>query len=264
MLSAIALPPLVLTYHVVRRVTAIHDPYHISVQPTRLIEHVGRLRRRGYRFATLSAFVAQLRAHGPPAGLCALTFDDGSEDNATVLPGLLAQLDVPATLFVSPGILGAPHHGLHPDARVRIMSERQLREVAALPGVEIGSHTTDHVDLSVLSAQEAEVELAASKAALERMLDRPVPGLAFPSGRYCADTPLAARRAGHEYAATCGPAGSWDPHELRREYIESIDGRLKFALKSRGRFYAVQRAPAVRAASAATRPARRVAQRLSR
>ena len=227
-------PPLVLAYHCLGHVPQEHDPSRLVVTPARFRAQVRALLGRGYEFGTVSQFAERLRRSGPPRGLCALTFDDGSVDNATLLPQLLSELSVPATLFVCPGLLGRPHPYLAPEAGLRLMSQDELRAVSRLPQVEIGSHTNEHMDLDSASAEKAHRELASSKEALEELVGTSVSSFAYPFCRYSPACPAAAERAGYTCAVTCEGRGGWLPYELRREGVAAWDGRLTFAIKSRG------------------------------
>jgi peptidoglycan/xylan/chitin deacetylase (PgdA/CDA1 family) len=254
--------PLVLGYHCLGAIAREHDPIHLAVTPERFRAQVNALLGRGYEFVTLSEFARRLRATGPPAGVCALTFDDGTADNATLLPQLLEKLGVPATLFVCPGLLGRPYPWLTRQAGVRFMSEEDLRQVARLSFIEIGSHTFEHRDLSAATADEAYRELAGSKRALEDLTGRPVETFAYPYGRYSPACPAAAERAGYLCAVTADTKGGWEPYELRRAGIAAWDRRITFALKSRGVFHAVLRSPPGRLALGARRSLGRTDRRL--
>ena len=233
--------PLVLGYHVLGDISPEHDRHHLAVSPARFRAQVERLLARSYEFVKLTEFATRLRAAGPPAGVCALTFDDGTVDNAVLLPGLLEELGVPATLFVCPGLLGRPYPSMAPAAGVRYMTADELRQAARHPLVEIGSHTIDHPDLSDATAGEAFRELSESKLALEELLAAPVQTFAYPYSRYSAACPPEAERAGYLCAVTGDGKGGWQPYELRREGIASWDNRLTFALKSRGVFHPLLR-----------------------
>jgi peptidoglycan/xylan/chitin deacetylase (PgdA/CDA1 family) len=228
-------PPLVLAYHSIGSVPREHDPDALTVPAETFVSHVEHLKARNYRFVKSSEFARLLRAGSSLDGICALTFDDGSMDNATVLPGLLEKLDVPATLYVCPGLLGKPHPWLRPEAGVRIMNADELDGVSRLDLVEIGSHTNQHMDMSLVGGEEAYEEMASSKRVLEDMIGKPVESFAYPFCRYSPVCPAAAERAGYT-SAVAGPAGSWRPYELRRELMDPRDGRLRFALKSRDVF----------------------------
>ena len=250
-------PALVLAYHCLGSCSAELDPSHLMVQPSRFRRQVLQLRRRGYRFIRLLELVGQLGGDGqPPTGVCAVTFDDGTLDNLEVVVPLLADLGVPATFFVCPGLLGEPHFSFAAAAGVRMMRAGELRELAASPFAQIGSHTLTHVDLSGASEQVAYREMASSKEALEELLQRGVDSFAYPKCGYSSACPEAARRAGYELAVTCGGRGGWRRFELARESIDSLDGRITFALKSRSLFWPLRESALGRFTRAAARPLR--------
>jgi peptidoglycan/xylan/chitin deacetylase (PgdA/CDA1 family) len=242
---AVRRPPVILGYHGIADVPAADDPVRLFVSPDALRRQVARLRARGYRFLTMAAFAEALGSD--LAGVCALTFDDGVHDE---LPAVLAELGVPATVYVCPGLFGKPYPWA---SGPRLMTADEVVELARDPLVEIGAHTIDHTSLADASSEDAYREMAACKVRLEELLDRPVPSFCYPGCRYSPSCPDAARRAGYTSAVTCGPRGSWDPFELRRETIHTPDGPVTFALKSRGVFYGVRETPPARLARWATR-----------
>jgi peptidoglycan/xylan/chitin deacetylase (PgdA/CDA1 family) len=248
-------PPLVLTYHALGEVAPEHDPDNLVHPPAKFRSEIGGLKKRGYEFVTAGEFARRLRAARPPAGVCAVTFDDGSIDNATLLPGLLRELGIPATVFACPGLLGEPHPWIAREAGVRLMNSDELRMVSDLGFVEVGSHTWDHADLE--AAEEVEIlrQMTSSKEALEEIVQRPVLTLAYPFCRYSPTCPSAAARAGYLGAFTCAGRGSWQPYELRRVMMDRHHSRVVWALKSRGLFDAVVGSPAARAVRATRRVA---------
>lgn len=255
-IKSLAAPPLVLAYHGLGRLSRDLDPHHLMVTPERFREQIGRLRSRGYTFVPLTRFAEQVAQGRPPSRTCALTFDDGSLDNLTVLAPLLVELELPATVFACPGLLGAPHFAFPTAAGVRLMDPGELRELAAVPGVEIGSHTITHVDLHHATAVQAELEMRNSRVALEELLQRPVESFAYPRCGYSAPCPEAAHAVGYRVAVTCGGRGGWRPYELTRESIDTLDGRLGFAVKSRRLFWPLRDCAAGRVGRPCLRRAR--------
>ena len=249
-------PSLVLAYHGLGSYPRALDPYNLMLAPERFCWQIHNLRRRGYRFVALSELVGHFDESTPPDGLCALTFDDGTVDNLEVLAPLLSELEVPATIFACPGLLGANHFSMPAAAGVRLMDADQLRELASSPLVEIGSHTNDHTVLTSASADEAYRELVNSKNALEELLERPVASFAYPKCGYSPACPDAARRAGYAVAVTCAGRGGWSRFELARESIDSLDGRVSFALKSRKLFLPLRESVPGRLARTMVRPLR--------
>jgi peptidoglycan/xylan/chitin deacetylase (PgdA/CDA1 family) len=240
-------PPLVLAYHALGEVGRAYDPEALAIAPRELRAQVERLLAREYEFVKMTEFGRRLIEGEPLTGVCALTFDDGSLDNGTVLPSILRSLKVPATLFVCPGLLGAPHPWISPIAEMRLMDLEELRAVAELSFIEIGSHTSTHRDMGAITdPAEAYGELRSSKLALEEMLDRPIMSFAYPYGRYSAVCPEAASRAGYLTAVTCGQQGGWTAYELQRELVGPGEGSLRFELKTRGIFRALVSSPPAR------------------
>ncbi|MGI8511489.1 MAG: polysaccharide deacetylase family protein, partial [Solirubrobacteraceae bacterium] len=250
-------PPLVLAYHGLGKFDRAMDPHNLMVDPERFRSQIAGLRDRGYRFVGLDEFVIELEAkEAPPPRTCALTFDDGTTDNADVLVAELERLGVPATVFVCPGLLGRPHFAMPAASGVRLMDAPQVRQLAAHPLVDVGSHTMCHVEMSRFSLQEALIEMEASRDAVEQLIDRPVTAFAYPKCSYSPDAPEAARRAGYRVAVTCGARGGWSPFELRRESVDSLDRRMTFALKSRGVFHPLRDSGPGRAMRKLIRPLR--------
>jgi peptidoglycan/xylan/chitin deacetylase (PgdA/CDA1 family) len=247
----------VLAYHAVGEVAPEHDPDHLVQAPDKLEWQVGRLVARGYEFVTASEFARRLRAGGTLAGVCALTFDDGTLDNLTVLPEILARLgELPATVFACPGLLGGEDPYIAPESGVRLMDADELRELAGR-GFEIGAHTNRHTDLADATPEKAYAEMSSCKSALEEILGKPVETFAYPFCRYSAACPGAAERAGYLAAFTCSGRGGRLPFELRREMMDRRDGRVAWALKSRRRYHETLEMAPVRAALAARRALRR-------
>jgi colanic acid/amylovoran biosynthesis glycosyltransferase len=244
--SGILRPPLVLAYHAVGKLPAALDPEGLMVPPDELRAQIEHLLERKYRFVTSADFAQRLHSGNSLNGVCALTFDDGSLDNATVLPDILASLDVPATLFVCPGLLGKPHPWIEPEAGIRLMDRQELYYASQLDFIEIGSHTHAHADLVDVTLEHAHREMVSSKHELEVLIGKPVLSFAYPYGRYSGPCPAAAEAAGYTSAATCGLQGGWTPYELRRELIAPGDLPLRFGLKARGLYRPLVSSPPAR------------------
>ena len=241
-------PPVVLAFHARGRHSPELDPNNLMVDPDRFRQQISLLRRRGYRFIPLSELARHLDGGSPRSRTCVVTFDDGTTDGLEVVAPLLEELDVPATFFACPGLLG---HG-----EVRLMNADQLRRLASMRLAEIGSHTNTHADLSAAGEQDAYREMSSSKKALEEIVQRPVSSFAYPRCGYSPACPQAARRSGYSVAVTCGGLGGLRRFELARESVDPLDGRVGFALKSRGWFWPLHRSLPGRLARAAIRPLR--------
>jgi peptidoglycan/xylan/chitin deacetylase (PgdA/CDA1 family) len=150
------------------------------------------LAQGGYHPITFDDLYAYLSgARGLPSRPVILTFDDGYADfYYTALP-ILHSHDFKAVAYVVSGFMGRPGY----------MSSAQVAE-ADRTGVEIGSHTVDHVNLTRQSFGSLIYELAASKQSLEQLLGHPVLAFCYPSGRFNPRVMSAVAAAGYEDATT--------------------------------------------------------------
>ena len=85
-----------------------------------------------------------------------LTFDDGYDDNYTVLYPLLEKYQTKATIFVIGNAMGSQHK----------MTQEQVYELAASGLVSIQSHTYTHGNLSAMDEPALRQEMELSNAAL--------------------------------------------------------------------------------------------------
>ncbi len=176
----------VITYHAVG--TPVPGDTHslFNVTPARFAEHMEFL--ASGRYGSVHAFTA-LRTDG-----VAITFDDGYRDNLTVAAPVLARLGLPFTVFITPSFVQS--------GRPIYMSPVGVRELAALPGAQIGAHGLTHQRLTLCSPKELAQELQASKHWLEDLLGQPVPTMAYPHGATNMMVRTAAQAAGYQLAGT--------------------------------------------------------------
>lgn len=115
----------------------------------------------------------------------AVSFDDGYFDNYLFAVPALLRHRVPASFFVSTGIvdsdLGFPHDKRRGNPMIPMMTWDQLRRMNSL-GFTIGSHTVSHVDCVSESQQKVQEELLQSKDDLSRELGVFAPIFAYPYG----------------------------------------------------------------------------------
>ena len=82
----------------------------------------------------------------------------------------------------------------------QMISEDQLVEVVRAGRMTVGSHGSTHTPLT--KAEDLESELRGSREALGQLLDRDVPTLSFPHGRYDARVLERTREAGYRHLFT--------------------------------------------------------------
>lgn len=155
----------------------------------------------GYHTLSLDELYDAVSGKRPvPEKSVVLTFDDGYGDNYTNAFPILKKYHFKATVFMITSKIG--------DARDNYLTAEQIKEMDA-NGMRVECHTLSHPNLDKLSYQEQYKELSESKAALERLLDRKVNYIAYPSGKYNKDTIKAAQQLGFKICFKMnGGAGS--------------------------------------------------------
>ena len=168
-LSPEIFPITALCYHEVRPDRA--DDF-LNVSPEILRRHIREFREAGFTFID----VDDLRQYEagtaqPPEKAVLLSFDDGYADNYKYAYPVLREEKVTGTFFVVSSMVGKDNR----------MTEGQLKEMQA-NGMKIGSHTVSHENLAEMGAQSINFEMRESRAALEKVLGKPVYALAYPAG----------------------------------------------------------------------------------
>ncbi len=181
----------ILMYHYVRTLTAEQAQAdavgnNLSVSPDLLEQHLQSLQELGYQSISMRDAAAGKGTHRSVV----LTFDDGYEDFYTTAWPLLKKYNYSATVYI---ISGKNGNGF--------LTHEQIKELAA-SGIEIGAHTTGHMNLASHTPEEQQIDLTASKRALEKLTGTPVTTLAYPAGRYTSDTMRIASDIGFTSAVT--------------------------------------------------------------
>ena len=222
----------VLMYHVIG--DARSDAERRLCCPLKAFEaQMESLKHSGWKVIPLSELVRAIDG-GPavaPRSVC-ITFDDGTACTYENALPVLQRHGFPATVFVVSGLLGGRNEWMarecHPERAMLTIG--QLRALAA-GGVEIGSHTVNHVRLAGLDGPSLSREVADSKRRLEDVLGRPVDLFAYPYGSHDAAARQAVRQAGYRGACTTVMGrnrGVVHPLRIERTEIMGDDSMWQF------------------------------------
>lgn len=223
-------PPVVLAYHAVGHADDEQDPDRLVLDPRRFESQLRLLRRLGYDFATTADVAA---SGGPPArGTAVLTFDDGWLDAVTTVAPLLRRLGISATFYVCPGWFDEGQHPLVAGVVGKLLTADDVRALAT-SGMDVASHSMLHRDLRTLGDDELAEDVTASKAALERLLDRPCRTFAYPYGLVDDRVAKAVSDAGYDLAFAWSP-GRWQALRAPRLPAPPRHGGGRLALKLLG------------------------------
>lgn len=213
----------VLMYHVIAAPYAGAPYPDLYLRKPEFSAEVGWLARHGYHAVTLRRVYDSW--HGTstlPPHPVVLTFDDGYRSQyVNALPVLRARN--------WPGVLNLKVKNLE---FAWGLSPRRVRALIAA-GWELDAHTITHPDLTTVSDEQLEHEVAGSRKILQRMFGVPVDFFCYPSGRYDDRVIAAVRSAGYLGATTTryGLAVRSEPFTLRRVRINGSDRIDGFAAK---------------------------------
>jgi len=160
--------------------------------------------------------------------------DDGYLDTFSVAYPLLHRHDFPATLFLVSDHVGDENRWDDPGLLKgrALMSWAEIRAMLR-GGMSIGAHTRSHPVLTAVTPEQAGIEIAGSRAELERELGRPVQLFSYPHGKYDAKTRSLVEQAGYLGACTTRPGMNTlavSDFEIRRTEVYGTDSVLRFVL----------------------------------
>jgi peptidoglycan/xylan/chitin deacetylase (PgdA/CDA1 family) len=217
----------VLAYHGVGSTEDEHDPNGLILSPDRFASQIAMLRRLGFGFAT-----AEELLDGRPRGRTAvLTFDDGWASSLDEIAPILGRFGARGTFYVNPGLWGIQHPDVQGPPGRLLDREGALALLAA--GMELGSHTMSHPNLTTLDDAELARELSDSKRAVEDLTGRPCRTFAYPYGKFDGRVSAAAEAAGYELAFAWRP-GPWRQFEAPRLPAPPRHGGGRLLLKLLG------------------------------
>ncbi|MCL4486931.1 MAG: polysaccharide deacetylase family protein [Chloroflexi bacterium] len=186
----------ILMYHYISVPPPDADAYRLdlSVTPDNFAAQMEYLYNQGYHPIRISDLTDYLKDGKPlPPKPIALTFDDGYEDNFQNALPVLRKYKFTATFFIITQFID--------DQRPEYMNWDQVEELD-IEGMEIGSHSVDHIDLSNRTKAVLESEIAGSKAVIETRIGTPVRSFCYPSGRYDLRAVGILRSSGYDAAVT--------------------------------------------------------------
>lgn len=215
----------VLMYHAVGSPAEDDQRGLYSIAPALFESHIAALANSDG--IAVTALTQDLKA--PQRLRVAITFDDGYRDNLHVAAPVLLRYRMPFTVFVCSGFVG----------RVcgNFLDVAELRELAALPGVSIGSHGATHTPLTRLDDRALNEELLSSKRSLEDAIGHAVTTISYPHGAVDRRVRDAVAAAGYAIGASSRfdiNAEKRDPLLLCRTDIHGNDNVRIFNQKLHG------------------------------
>jgi peptidoglycan/xylan/chitin deacetylase (PgdA/CDA1 family) len=193
------------------------EPDQYSLTPTRLRQHL-ELVRRHYSIIRLKNLPSRSAV---AARSVIVTFDDAFTDFRDHAYPILAELGVPATLFVPTGYIGRSNlWDAHlTDVKPKpIMDVHGLRSVTADDLVDLGSHSVEHVRMRRVSHHAMRSQAENSKKWLEDTFGNPITLFSYPYGQrddFSSHTGKVLAEAGYQAAVTT----CWGTRNSRRNLL---------------------------------------------
>lgn len=224
-----------LYHHVGQRHPGSYE--NLTVSAKEFSRQVRWLARRGYTGICPAQWRDFLRSGaGLPPKPVLITFDDAYADIAEYALPALSSVGFGAAVFVATAYMGrtsAWDAGLGYPA-LPLMSAGQIRYWAQ-QGIEFGSHSHTHPDLTGVSTESLAREVAGSRDELAGLLNRPVSSFAYPFGAWN-DAALGCVRSSYDLAFGVESGfndRATDPHLLRRNLVLPQQSMLAFSLMMR-------------------------------
>ncbi|MBK9711681.1 MAG: polysaccharide deacetylase family protein [Kouleothrix sp.] len=194
--------PLILAYHSISE----QRRDSLAVRVADFDAQLAWLRGRGYRSLTLAEYVRCPPARGERVVI--LTFDDGYVDNYSHAFPILKRYGFVATIFLVTDYVSterifswdAPKIAAAHEAELyRVLAWEQVHEMAAY-GIEFGSHTCTHPELTAVPPEQCAREIAQSRRDLAARLGRDVGSFCYPRGKLSDDVIRLVEQAGYSCA----------------------------------------------------------------
>ena len=229
--------PLTLAYHSVS-----HSRTDSLAVRTPNFEHqMAWLHRRGYRSMTVSQFMNE--APQDVRRVVIITFDDGYADNYTLAYPALKQYGFTATIFLVSDYVGTDHihtwdvPKMQSDkdlAPYRLLTWEQVHEMASY-GIEFGSHTKTHHNLTTLPEEQRWEEIHQSRKDIQTNLGSEVVSFCYPRGDLDDDVIGMVEKAGYKCGVVTPPRAGIPlcRYTLRRIGVYHDNSNLLFWLKTK-------------------------------
>ena len=206
----------------------------LIVDPRSFARQMQWLSWMGYRGLSMQDLVPYLRGerHGKVVGL---TFDDGYQNNLLHALPVLQRYAFTATCYGVSQLLGGSNiWDADKVAAKPLMTVGEWQQWHQA-GMDIGSHTCHHANLTELSEAKAQEEITRSRQELQEAVGCEVRHFCYPYGRYHAQHADMAQRAGYTTATTThrGRVSVGDDmFTLKRIMVARATQPLQFLLKT--------------------------------
>jgi peptidoglycan/xylan/chitin deacetylase (PgdA/CDA1 family) len=192
----------ILMYHSIQKMPKGSVMRSLNVPPKRFKLQMYLLKLLGYRGVSIGELHHHLLS-GKPEKLVGISFDDGYKNNLTNALPILKKFGFSATIYLVSDNIGGSNNW---DNDKGISQHQLLNDVEinqwVSSGMEIGSHTQTHVDLTKCNSKNSFKEITKSKADLESRFDTTINHFCYPYGQFNDEIIAIIEKAGYLTATT--------------------------------------------------------------
>lgn len=237
-----------LAYHSISRYRDRIKNFHYTISPKLFKAQMKYMYDNNFNIINLSEWYRLRTKHDNSLNRSiVLTFDDGYADSFYYAYPILKKYGFSATFFLicnfinSRNIFPWLQESKFPDAENLPLSSEQIIQMDK-DGMDFGSHTFSHKDLTQISSKEAWAEIRGSKEYIEDLLGHNILSFSYPYGSWSnfnVSTTEIIKKAGYKLAVT-SLYGSNSFHtdllSLKRIPIYANDNLKKYVMKCQGHY----------------------------
>ena len=231
----------ILMYHSISNdaESGVRAYYRTATAPAVFASHMNYLHEQHYRTVNLAEAARALQNGGATEKLAVITFDDGYADFIDHAMPAMSRYGFTATIFLPTAFIGQEARQFKGKDCLTWAQVRELQK----SGIDFGSHTINHPQLSTLDPSAVAQEVSQSKRTIENELSRAVESFAYPfafpeqKASFVESLREVLVESGYRQGV-CTRIGTArpkeDPYFLRRLPMNSLDDAALFNAKLRG------------------------------
>ena len=228
----------ILLYHRVVNEQCKTGKHKIYVAEKQFRRQMSFLKDNGYRTLTFRDLLPDAPSSSQNPSVI-LTFDDGYEDNYTVLFPILKEFGFKAVIYLVTGKRTNEWAVKEGEPDLKMMTREMIHDMSNY-GIEFGGHTRNHVDLKKTLPEKFHDEIAGCKQDVEAMTGKPCLSFAYPFGAHNEAVESAVNEAGYPFGISTifGPV-DWrsDLMKIRRIEVRPRTTLCSFRRKVSGRYH---------------------------
>ncbi len=179
-----------------------------NYSPRRFEKLLKYLTENGYTFVSIREIGGELKDKS-----VLITFDDGYAHLYKYLPQFIENFNFKPLLFIPTNQIGKSNNWdySHVFQNCPHMDYDMIKELSEI-GVDFGSHSHSHCDLTALTFKQLTDELIRSKKIIEDIIKKKISSLCYPFGRYNQNVLEKASVTGYKYSFTMKFPNLCDTH----------------------------------------------------